>query len=128
MHRSKEAIVLYHQALSIDPQKIGALNNLAWLLAADSEADARNGAEAVRPAEQAAQLTGYNDPTIMGTLGAAYAEAAQFLEAVAAGQKAETLAMAAGDKELVEKNHQMVELYKTRTPYHEPATAGKGNR
>ncbi len=120
MHHGDEAIGLYRQALVIDPGKVGALNNFAWLLAVNPDVKVRNGTEAVRLAEQACQLTDYRDPVILGTLGAAYAEAGRFADAVVAGQKAESLATATGDKELMERSHKMVELYKSGRPYHEP--------
>jgi Flp pilus assembly protein TadD len=73
----------------------------------------------VRLAEQACQLTEYHEAMIVGTLGAAYAEAGRFEEAIAAAQKAEALANAAGDKELAEKNHKLAERFRSRQPFHE---------
>jgi protein O-mannosyl-transferase len=115
----KEAITLYREGLSLNSKMPDALNNLAWILAAEPDPELRDGAEAVRLAEQACSLTGYRRAVIVGTLGAAYAEAGRFEEAAATAQKAESLATAAGDKELAEKNHKLAELFRSRQPYHE---------
>ena len=42
--QSAEAVKHYEKALEISPQSVSALNNLAWLLATDSNASLRNGA------------------------------------------------------------------------------------
>ncbi len=89
-----EAILFYRRALEISPQDAGLLNNLAWIRAANAEARFRDGAEAVRLAERACQLTEYKQPMMVGTLAAAYAEAGRFDEAVATAQKARGLALA----------------------------------
>jgi tetratricopeptide (TPR) repeat protein len=96
-----------------------ALNNLAWILASHSDTAIRNGEEAVRLAEQACELTGYRTAILLGTLGAAFAEAGRFDDAVAAAQKAEALATAAGDPILAEKNRTLAELFRSRRPFHE---------
>ena len=99
----------------------GALNNLAWVLAASPDDELRNGAEAVRLAERACELTHHGEPLFIGTLAAAYAEAGRFPEAVATAEKAEQLATSAGLKKVAEKNQQLLELYRAGKPYHEPA-------
>ena len=125
--RTREAVAEYREALRLDPSLAGGLNNLAWALAASSDDELRNGAEAVRLAEQACELTHYGDPLFIGTLAAAYAEAGRFPEAVTAAEKAEQLAMTAGLAAVAAKNHQLLELYQARKPYHEPAPAGQPN-
>ena len=65
----------YRQALALQPGMIEALNNLAWILAANPSDALRNGAEAVRLAERACELTQRREPVLLGTLAAAYAEA-----------------------------------------------------
>ena len=52
-----------------------ALNNLAWILAANPDPQARNGRKAVELAQRACKLTGFKQPLMVGTLAAAYAEA-----------------------------------------------------
>ena len=58
---------------------------------------------------------------MVGTLGAAYAEAGRFDEALATAQKACALAAAQGKDELLKTNQRLMELYRQRQPYHEPA-------
>ena len=45
--------------LKIDPDRLFALNDLAWLLATAPEAGFRDGPEAVRLAERACRLSNY---------------------------------------------------------------------
>ena len=81
--RSDEALRHYGKALQIRPDNVETVNNLAWALATCPKASLRNGAEAVRLARRAEQLTGGKQPATLDTLAAAYAEAGQFPEAVA---------------------------------------------
>ena len=83
----------------------------------------RDGAEAVRVAEQGCRLTDYKDAQMVGALGAAYAEAGRFTEAVAAAQKAIELARAGGDAQFAAVNEQLLRLYRTGRAYHEPPPA-----
>ncbi len=122
--RTREAVAQYRQALRLNPNLAGALNNLAWVLAAAHDDELRNGAEAVRLAKQACELTHYGEPLVIGTLAAAYAEAGRFPEAVTTAQKAEQLATSAGLTAVAAKNRQLLELYRAGKPYHEPAPAG----
>ena len=102
-------------------QALGALNDLAWLLASRPQAEERDGARAVRFAERACELTQYQWTIMVGTLAAAYAEAGRFPEAVATAEKAIALATQAGDQALLARNRQLLELYGAGQPYHEPA-------
>jgi tetratricopeptide (TPR) repeat protein len=123
--RKREAIAQYREALRLNPNLTGALINLAWILAANPDDELRNGAEAVRLAERACELTHYGEPLYLGTLAAAYAEAGRFPEAVSAAEKAEQLATAAGSKPLAEKSRLLLEIVQAGKPYHEPAPAGQ---
>ncbi len=84
--RKREAIAQYREALRLNPNLTGALINLAWILAANPDDELRNGAEAVRLAERACELTHYGEPLYLGTLAAAYAEAGRVPEAVSAAE------------------------------------------
>ncbi len=120
--RGREAVAQYQEALRLNPNLVEALNNLAWLLATSSDAELRNGAEAVRLAERACELTHYSQPFPVGTLAAACGEAGRFPEAVAAAEKAEELATNAGLTALAAKQRQLLELYRAGKAYHESAT------
>ena len=122
--RTKEAAAQFREALKLDPELAVAMNNLAWILATSAEGELRDGAEAVRLAERACELTHYDEPLFIGTLATAYAEAGRFPEAVAAAEKAEVLATTAGATAVAAKTRQLLELYRTGKPYHEPAPTG----
>ena len=119
--RTREAVVQYREALRLNPSLAGALNNLAWILASNPDDELRNGAEAVRLAERACELTHYGKAVYLVTLAAAYAEAGRFPEAVTTAEKAEQLATRAGRTDVAAKNRQLLELYRAGKPYHEPA-------
>ena len=123
--RTKEAVAQYREALRLNPNLAGALNNLAWVLAASPDDELRNGAEAVRLAERACELTHHGEPLFIGTLAAAYAEAGRFPEAVTTEEKAEQLATAAGLTAVAAKDRELLELYRAGKPYHEPAPTGQ---
>jgi tetratricopeptide (TPR) repeat protein len=116
------AMARYRRALEIDPYLVEALNNLAWLLATCPEASLRNGAEAVRLAEQACQITEYHRTMLVGTLAAAYAEAGRFPDAVATAQKACELASIFKEEALLARNRELLELYRAGRAYHEPVS------
>jgi len=115
------AILRYRLVLKTRPNLVVALNNLAWLLATTHDASLRNGAQAVQLAERACRLTHFCPPRLVGTLAAAYAEAGRFPEAIATAQKA--CARAVNDPALLERNQQLLELYRKGQPYREPAAA-----
>ena len=117
--RAREAILLYGDVLQADPDSIEAANNLAWLLATTEEAELRNGPRAVQLAQHACELTQYKMTTLVGTLAAAYAEAGRFPDAVTTVEKACALAAEAGDKALLKKNQELLELYRLGQPYRE---------
>ena len=117
--RTREAIAQYREALRLNPNLAWALNNLAWVLAASPDDEFRNGAEAVRLAERACELTHYGEPLFIGTLAAAYAESGRFPEAVTTAEKAEQLATSAGLTAVAAKTRQLLELYRAGKPYHE---------
>jgi tetratricopeptide (TPR) repeat protein len=120
------AIARYRRALEVDPDQAEVLNNLAWLLAACPDPSLRNGPEAVQLAQRACEVTRFHRTIMVGTFAAAYAEAGRFTEAVATAQKACALAAAEGDRVLLARNQQLLELYRAGKPYHEPA--GKAAR
>ena len=123
--RAREAILLYGDVLQADPDSIEAANNLAWLLATTEEAELRNGPRAIQLAQHACELTHYKMTTVVGTLAAAYAEAGRFAEAVATVEKACVLAAAAGEQELLQKNQELLALYKAGRAYREPQDRDK---
>jgi Flp pilus assembly protein TadD len=114
-----QAIGHYQTAIKLEPDNGFFLNNLAWLLATCPEAQFRKGNEAVQLAERACQLTGYQQPMLIGTLSAAYAEAGRFDDAIATSEKAYDLAFAQGHESLAAKDQELLQLFKARQPYRE---------
>jgi len=97
------------------------LNNLAWRLATSPDPKIRDGNQAVSLARRACELTHYQKPVYLGTLAAACAEAGQFDEAIAAAEKACTLASGPGERDLLKKNQELLELYRHHEAYRESA-------
>ncbi len=117
--QSDAAITQCREALRLQPDSPQALTSLAWILAVDPDGHIRNGLEAVTLAERACQLTGFRNPTFLGTLAAAYAEAGRFEDAVRTAEKASDLARATGNQKLAERNQQLLAMYRAGKPFHE---------
>jgi tetratricopeptide (TPR) repeat protein len=117
--RTREEISQYREALKIEPQTVEALNNLAWILAANPSPEIRDGNEAVRLSEQACRLTGYRIPELVGTLGVAYAETGRFEEAARMADQAAAMGAAAGKTVLAERAGKMAELFRGGKPFHD---------
>lgn len=116
----REAIEHYKKCVELNPVMPAALNNLAWLLATLPDDSLRNGKEALEYAEKANRLTGGKNTVILGTLAAAYAEMGRFDDAINVAQKAIQLATERGEKEYIEKNKKLLDLYRQSKPYREP--------
>lgn len=121
--RVPEALQRWRAAARLAPQWPDPLNNLAWALATDPQADLRDGAEAVKAAIRAAELAGTNQVGVLDTLAAAYAEAGRFAEAIATGRQAEAVAVAQGQADMAEQIRRRLALYGSHQPYREPAGA-----
>ena len=115
----------YQKALAIQPGAAPVQNDLAWLLATCPQAARRNGVRAVELAQAADRLSGGKNLDYVDTLGAAYAEAGQFPQAVAAAGRALALAVAQKNPQ-VEAIRARLKLYQGGTPYHEPDATGGG--
>ncbi len=97
----------------------------AWALATSPDAAKRDGALAVKLAEDACLQTQYRQAFIVETLSAAYAEAGRFDEAVGAAQMAAALASQSGDEKSKQQDQEMLRLYQHHEPYHEPPAGGQ---
>ena len=114
-----EAIVHFQKVLEIKPDYLEVQINLAWVLATSPQASLRNGNKAVELAQRANQLTGGENPVILHTLAAAYAEVGRFSDAMRSAQKAIELAQAAGQKDLAGQLNGELKLYEAGLPFHE---------
>ena len=115
--RVDEAITYCRQAMQIQPANPWFQNNLAWLLATCPKASLRNGDRAVELARQANALTGGENPAILQTLAAAYAEAGRFPEAVETAQRALGLQF---NTKLAGALQSQMKLYQAGSPFHSP--------
>ncbi len=117
--RMAEALKHWREAARLAPQWPEPLNNLAWALATSPQPDVRDGVEAVKLATRALELTGTNNVGVLDTLGAAYAEAGRFAEAVASARRAQAAAAAQGQAVLAEQIQLRLALYNSGRPYQE---------
>ena len=111
--RTAEAIGHARKALDFKPANPEAQNALAWMLATASQTGLRNGAEAVELATKAGQSTGGNNPLLLRTLAAAYAETGAFPSAVATARKALQLAETKPNPELLSQLMREIPLYES---------------
>ena len=116
-HQFEQAVHCYKEALRLKPDFEAAMNNLAMLRASCPQAEFRNGTEAVQLAEAACRLSGRRNPSFLGTLAAAYAEAGRFGDAVKTMQEALAVSEASGTKELVPIQTRMLELFQAGKPF-----------
>ena len=96
----EEAIVHFYGAIRLRPRNAAALNDLAWVLAAEPRAP-HSPAEAARLARKACEYTGFKEPRYLDTLAVAYAANGQTNEAKSTCQEALGLAAAASNTFLV---------------------------
>ena len=74
MGRHREAVADYNEAVKQAPRESGLLNNMAWVLCTSPIDEVRDGKRAVELARIACEVTEYQQPNLLSTLGAAYAE------------------------------------------------------
>lgn len=117
--KTSESIAQYREAIRLRNNYPAALNELARILSSDPDSKLRGGEEAVRLAQQACELTRYEQAAMVLTLAAAYAEAGRFPDAIANAQKAHDLALAAGQKDVVTKAEEMLKLFQSSRPFRE---------
>jgi protein O-mannosyl-transferase len=115
--RTAEALTQYQEALRLQPELLEALRNLAWIRATHRDPQYRDGAEAVRLAEQAVRLTREKDAAALDTLAAACAESGDFTRAVATVDRALALAMAANQTSLRQEIEARRALYQADRPF-----------
>ena len=121
-----EAIVHFQKVLEIRPGDAYACHNLsrvAWMLATSPASAVRNGPKAVALAEQANRLSGGQDPMIVDTLAAAYAESGRFPEAIATAERAQQLAAQQDNAAWAEVLGKQVKLYRAGTPFRDTSAS-----
>jgi|HubBroStandDraft_1064217.scaffolds.fasta_scaffold00820_4 tetratricopeptide (TPR) repeat protein len=116
------AVSLAHlrRALELEPDRVSDLNLAASLLATCPDASIRNGTDAVYLADRAQTLTHAQDPAILDTLSAAYAETGRFPQAVEVEQQAIAVATQQGKTALTTTLKAHLTRYESNTPLREP--------
>ena len=112
----REAISQWQISLEISPNDGNAENNLAWVLATYPDEAIRRGDKAVELAEKAARLPGGENPIVLRTLAAAYAEDGQFAKAIETGERSRELANTWRNPSLVKALEMDIALYRRNTP------------
>jgi tetratricopeptide (TPR) repeat protein len=113
------AIELYRRVLTVQPDSLVILNNLAWIEATCDDEKIRNPKEAVELAEKACKLTQYRSARALDTLAAAYAGSGDFEKAVATAKQAVTTANETGQIDQAAKIKNKLRLYEKGLPYRE---------
>ena len=115
--QTKEAVALLEKASRLHPDHPDILNELAWVLATDPDAEVRSGLEAVRLAGHACELTENQQAPMLNTLAAAYAETGQFSRAIATARESRKLAEAAGQKEVAAQAEDLLKAFQSGQPF-----------
>ena len=111
-----KALADYKTSLQLNPTASNVLNDMAWLLATCSDKKFRDGQKAIEHSLRACELAD-PDANMFDTLAAAYAEGADFDQAVKWGTKAVRLAKPKDRAELKSR----LKLYQSKQAYHSPA-------
>jgi protein O-mannosyl-transferase len=113
------AIENWTKAAELKPDDAELLNNLAWLLATVDKTTTEDAAKAIKLAQRACELTGYNDAAYLDTLGATYAAAGKFEEAKTLAGKALSIAIASEQEKVAGEIKKRIKLYEAGQPYRE---------
>lgn len=114
--RGAEAVASLRRALEREPNNPATLARLARLLAAWSDPAVRNGPEAVRLAERAAEITQRQNGTVLAALAAAYAETDDFSRASQIANRAADIARSRGRLEPAQRFAGLARLFANRLP------------
>ena len=108
--------IQHYRAVMSQVSSPAVANNLAWLLATASDDGVRDGAEAVRLARHACEITSRKLPKILGTLAAAHAEQGEFGAAVRVAREALERAREADEAEVISELERRLGQYENKQP------------
>lgn len=114
--RLSQAVAQWRESLKYVPDDGNALSNLAWVLAAAPDASMRNGTQAIEFARHASQIAKEQNPVILRTLAAAYAENGQFSDAIAVAGLGVRLAQSQRNSRLADELQRDIALYEAKAP------------
>ena len=110
-----KAVSAFDDAMRIDPNMADALNARAWVAATCPDAKFRDGPKALKLARRACEITEWKEPNCLDTLAAAYAENAEFTEAVRSLKKASECPGYATEHK--DEDQRKLKLYEQGKPY-----------
>ncbi len=116
--RKSEALNDFQSAIKLSKTDPFCRAGAAWLYATASDAQIRNGSNAVALATQAAKLTNWKDDTVLDVLAAGYAEAGDFRSA----QKWEEKAILLGSQQDIPFYQRRLASYQSGKPWRETSS------
>ena len=121
--RAVDSIDHYREAVRLQPNWVGPLNGLAWMLATHPDARANHPKQALELALRAAELTEHRQPSVLDTLAVAHAAAGDFENAVKSAERALDL-FGAGEQlvstQTMDRIHARLQRYRQGKAYVEP--------
>jgi tetratricopeptide (TPR) repeat protein len=115
----ESAVADFAKALSLEPEDSPLLNNYAWVLATSPDDGVRDGQRAIELAKKACDITKYEQPHILSTLAAAYAETGDFDKARKWSRKAVDLNKAGDDEDITIELAKELDSYRDNKPWRE---------
>ena len=112
--RVSDAAAQFTEALALSGDNVQALSGLAWIRATASDPSLRDAAQAVLLAERADAAARHQDVTALDALGAAYAAAGRYEDAVRAARSGLELAAGSGRTAVAEQFRLRIDLYQKR--------------
>jgi tetratricopeptide (TPR) repeat protein len=102
------------------PREDGILNNYAYALATNTDEKYRDGAEALRIAQQITEGEQGRRHDFLDTLACAHAEVGDYASAIRVGEQALALVKGSGDPDLIEESKAHLEQFRAGRPVREP--------
>lgn len=118
--QDRRAAELLTRGLAHAPRHPGLLNNLAWLLSTSPDVQVRNGTEALKLTERLRQVSPADDPAVLDTCAAAYAESGQYETAVRMAEQALKATTQPARADAAQSIRRRLELYRQARPYRRP--------
>jgi tetratricopeptide (TPR) repeat protein len=112
----KDAAIHLEQSLKADPRNLNARVNLAWVLATSGDPSFRDGPRAIELIDSVARGVGYDNPIVLRTLAAAYAETGRFSDAIAVAERGVEIANAIGNAGLAADLQNNIAHYQLNQP------------
>jgi hypothetical protein len=109
--RFAESKAAFRHVLTLNPDHVHALNNLAWLMASFPENRDLEAPDAVQLAQRAVELTDHQEISFLDTLANAYAADGRLDEAIRTARSARDLARQRGDEELAAQLDESLSRY-----------------